>query len=88
MSKRLKKYIAFHEQNTNKDGRKMGKTKVWVVVNTMYGIVTGWIQWHGAWRKYCFFPANETLFDWDCLRLVADFCETKTKEHYNSIKIL
>lgn len=58
-----------------------GKTKVWEVVPIEGdGRNIGCIKWFGRWRKYSFFPANETVFETDCLRLIADFCEERTKE--------
>lgn len=27
----------------------------------------GVIKWYGSWRKYCFFPNGETLWDSNCL---------------------
>lgn len=79
MSDRLKKYIRFDCLGSSDTG----KTKIWQLTNVKYGAATGFVKWHGAWRKYCFFPLDDTLFDWDCLRLIAEFCEAKTKEHYD-----
>ena len=55
-----------------------GKTKVWLVdtPNTL-----GTVQWYAPWRKYVVHPALGTLFDANCLREIATFCETKTQEH-------
>jgi hypothetical protein len=60
---------------------KSGKTKIWRVLNAEKTAL-GTISWHGAWRKYDF----ETMrfgdrFDHNCLREIADFCESMTKEH-------
>lgn len=42
--------------------------KTFVVdVNTKDLHVLGKIKWHGAWRKYCFSPEGETIFDKSCL---------------------
>jgi hypothetical protein len=59
-----------------------GKTQRWLVAN-FNGTILADIKWHGAWRKYCFFPwkEKETLYDAACLREIADFCEARTKEH-------
>jgi len=46
----------------------------------------GEIAWFGRWRCYAFYPAGSTIFEKDCLRVIADFCEEKTKEHRESIK--
>jgi hypothetical protein len=58
-----------------------GKTKVWHVTGKdgpNDGI--GEIKWHGAWRKYVYY-SDEAFYDWDCLRLIAEFCETATRDH-------
>lgn len=41
----------------------------------------GVVKWYGAWRKYAFFPASGTLFEHDCLRQIASFCERETIAH-------
>lgn len=59
---------------------KSGKTHIWAVTGKggpENGI--GIIRWHGAWRKYVY-ESDEAFYDWDCLRLIADFCEAATKE--------
>jgi hypothetical protein len=45
-----------------------GLTKIWIIRNT--------------WRKYDFETHNKgDRFDHHCLREIADFCETITKDH-------
>jgi len=58
-----------------------GKTKIWDVVNYMFGIVLGVVKWHAPWRKYIFFPAKETGFDSGCLREIADSLDKSNQEH-------
>ncbi len=41
----------------------------------------GQIRWFGRWRKYCFFPNTGTIYEETCLREIAEFCVTVTKEH-------
>ena len=76
----VKKYIEIRVSGESTSGR----TQIWQVLNCRHLFICGEIRWHGAFRKYCFYPSNSTLFDWDCLRMVADFCEEKTKEHYET----
>lgn len=38
------------------------KTKVWWVVNKHDDIHLGWIGWFGRWRKYAFYPKEETVY--------------------------
>ena len=62
-----------------------GKT----LVNEVYslnGIFLGTIKWHGAWRKYCFFPAKETLFDSSCLQLISQTLDNMTRVQREKIK--
>jgi hypothetical protein len=61
-----------------------GKTRIWAVFSKSSGIALGLIQWHCCWRRYCFLPAQETLFDVVCLRELADFCEEKTSDHWKT----
>ena len=58
-----------------------GKTERFTVVATQGDVFLGRIAWYGRWRKYAFEPFRDTVFEQDCLRDIADFCEAKTKEH-------
>lgn len=71
----MSKYLKFIEDLAPTDR----KTKVWFV-SSMTNFMLGRIKWHGPWRKYCFFVAatGEYVFDKNCLREIADFCEEQT----------
>lgn len=43
--------------------------------------IIGVIHWYGSWRRYCFSPNAKTVYEHECLRAIADFCEQKTREH-------
>lgn len=58
-----------------------GKTKVWEVRNKKEDAEVGIIRWAGNWRKYVY-ECGPTYYDWDCLRMIADFIEDQTKIHY------
>lgn len=47
-----------------------GKTGVFEVVNRRTNYSCGEIRWYGGFRKYCFFPASDTLFDSDGMRFI------------------
>lgn len=53
------------------------KTDSWEV--SARGAILGYVRWWAAWRKYCFFPAEGTLYEQDCLREVAEFVEGQTR---------
>ena len=57
------------------------RTVVWRVRPQGEALTLGLVQWFSHWRKYCFFPCEPTVFDANCLREIADFCETRTQEH-------
>jgi len=57
------------------------KTKRFNVITKDAGDSIGTVAWYGPWRKYCFFPHVNTVFEQDCLRDIADFIEKETKEH-------
>ena len=59
-----------------------GKTKVWNVVATEGCKIIGWVAWYAPWRKYAFSAVdNNCVFEQDCLRDIAAFIETATREH-------
>ena len=72
---RKPKWIKFVESSF-----KSAKTKRWAVCTDRDGAI-GWIRWHGRWRKYAFFPNGCTVYEQDCLRDIAEFIESETKEH-------
>lgn len=56
-------------------------TKRWAVMPKDGPDRIGIISWYGPWRKYCFFPTPETVYEQVCLREIADFCEVQTAMH-------
>ena len=62
------------------------KTKVWYVTSKRDALKLGNVGWWGRWRRYVFSPHIQTLFDADCLREIADFCESQTEEHLSRCK--
>ena len=57
-----------------------GKTNVYEVVAKSNITILGYIKWHGAWRKYGFFPEAKTVFEPDCMRDLATCCEELTQK--------
>ena len=62
------------------EGKPRQKTKTWMVAD-QDDTVLGIVAWFSIWRKYSFFPKQVTVYEWVCLREIADFCEERTKEH-------
>lgn len=77
-------WIRFDESGSSKSG----KTLLWAVMPVSGGYRIGWIKWHGPWRKYVFEPMTNTIWEEDCLRFIADFCQEKTLEHRRQKKNL
>lgn len=73
------KYIQFNEVGVSKSGL----TKLWEVINKENGTLLGKVGWYGPWRQYAFFPDGDLdlVFERNCLRGIANFCELKTREH-------
>lgn len=57
------------------------KTKRWSVVNKNTMETLGTVSWFGRWRRYAFTPMENTVFEQDCLRDIADFCVNQTQQH-------
>lgn len=43
-------------------------------------LALGCVKWYSPWRRYCFYPENNLLFDASCLWDIADFISSKTTE--------
>lgn len=57
-----------------------GKTRTWTVLNDA-GRYLGTVRWWASWRKYCYFPEDDTVLEQVCLRELATFVENRTQEH-------
>lgn len=58
-----------------------GKTSIWRLTPVDATLPIGEVAWYGPWRRYVFRPDPDTVYEQDCLRALADFCERKTREH-------
>lgn len=55
------------------------KTPIYYI-ETHEGIPLGKIKWYGAWRKFCFFPNEQTIWDSKCLKHIIEFLDETNKE--------
>ena len=58
-----------------KEPSKTGKTHIFDVLTSDGGTNLGKIKWFGPWRKYAFFPEQNTLFETDCLSDISKFLD-------------
>lgn len=80
---RLEKYIEIREAGLSDTG----KTAIWEVMNIRDSTLCGEVRWYGGFRKYCFYPADDSmLYDSDFLRLVADHLDKVNREHGENLK--
>jgi hypothetical protein len=63
------------------------KTKRWAVVAKEGGHKLGDIRWYGPWRQYTFQPVAHTVFERQCLRDLADFCDNETLAHFRLARL-
>jgi len=63
------------------------KTKIFEVI-TKARLGLGIVKWHSAWRKYCFFPAEGTIYEEDCMRDIANFMEHVTRIYKETTKVV
>lgn len=61
------KYIHFEQIES-----KTKTSKWWCFNNKSLGTL-GLIKWHPAWRQYCFFPYQNTIFNKGCMEDINDF---------------
>jgi len=53
-------------------------TEVWNIETIEDQRWLGQVRWFGRWRRYALFPATGSVFEQDCLRDIANFCEEQT----------
>ena len=59
---------------------KSGKTKIYDVIEKGYGTSLGSIKCRPNWRKYAFYPINDSWYEEECLRNIAEFLESLKHE--------
>lgn len=65
-----------------KEYQNTGKTLKFEVINKS-DILLGYIQWYGPFRKYCFYPSSNTLWDNKCLKDIVKVLEQLMNERKN-----
>ena len=70
-------YLQFKQRGTSSSD-----SKLWAVLGAQVKVL-GIIRWYAPWRKYCFYTleGGAMVFDVNCLREIADFCEAETRSH-------
>lgn len=56
------------------------KTNTYLVISENDNVI-GQIKWYGAWRKYCFFPEEKTVFENKCLEGISNILIELTKQY-------
>lgn len=56
------------------------KTNIYDVCNKKTGLPLGAVQWHPAWRQYCYYPMEETVLNTDCMQYIIEFIKKLMEE--------
>ncbi len=79
----MPRWIQFEEE-PRRHGRKTG---VWTVRTRLKGLELGRVHWYAAWRRFCFVSGSRfAVYDAECLRDIASFCEEQTLEHREALR--
>ena len=70
------KWIEF-EHYPPKQGK---KTSLWIIKTKTDKLTIGLVKWHSAWRKYAFFPIQDSIWEEDCLKDISEFMEEETRK--------
>lgn len=71
----LYKYIQIIEMDSSVCYKRPVKTKVFRVINHVYNCNLGWIKWNTGWRRYAFYPEENTYYEEVCLGDISKFLE-------------
>lgn len=55
------------------------KSDLWFCLNKKSNCLLGTVEWYSPWKRYCFFPRDETVYSSDCLLDIANFLEQLKK---------
>jgi len=79
----MNEFIEFEYMGTTASG----KTKAWMIKSRRTGTMLGEVKWFGRWRRYAFFPCQDTIWNPDCLVAVTDFiAEQMNARHMLSLE--
>jgi len=77
-------YIRFEHMGDSASG----KTSEWDVLSIRRGLEPlGTIRWFGRWRQYAFFPADDTLFNPECMEAISAFIRDRMKERQRQVGV-
>lgn len=62
------------------------KTYFIQVSNKQFGDILGEIKWYSRWRRYVFYPLNDTLFDSECLKDIISYIDNLMRERKEARK--
>lgn len=68
----MSKWVTFNDESDCFPER---KTKVYSITSKEGNYHLGMIKWYGAWRQYCFFSEQNTVWNRECMRDVEDFMQ-------------
>lgn len=64
------------------------KTDTWTVwAQGVGGAFLGEVKWYSPWRQYCFYPAESTIWNPECLSDVGVFCRLETRYRREARKL-
>lgn len=67
------------------DANQEKKTKTWAIQNYAR-VFLGHVKWHSPWRKYVWYPAEDTIFDPECLEDIAERLRSETDKQKETWK--
>jgi hypothetical protein len=59
------------------------KTKLIRVNAQRNGTTLGTIKWYAPWRQYCFFPADECIFNVGCMMTIVERIDNEMRKRKN-----
>lgn len=63
------------------------KTPILFIYSNKDESVLGQIKWFSSWRKFCFFPKQDTVWDDKCLKELTDYLNELNYEYKHKSKI-
>jgi len=77
-------YTTKHLEFIFHDYSESGKTRIYNVYNTTTNQSIGRIKWAGNFRKYAFYPENNTFYDAQCLVDISEFLKSEMNRRINN----
>lgn len=80
-----KRHVELHIKFVHDGFSASGKTTIHRIYNQDNTAFLGYIKFNVQWRRYCFYPEANTVFDIKCLSIISEFIDLQMKQRVSYV---